>query len=243
MEKDMWLLSTLGLIVLFVMTRFLRQHRLYTLCNRIFPDATLLHQYPYAGDLYATEEIPDQPWCAVLSRPWSQVKCVVTDPKQYLPKRWHHLIRPERLSCTIKVQSAHWRFPAHYDCYDNHSILLFGRKRILTWTTRLDDVNTQMLSIKEMCNILRQRGVSFSLRTLRDGQHIFIPVKTYHLTENREACVWCSISNRVVEESEACQVDFELDFFRQIGLKQQWEMNEDARLSGLEKNISASANI
>ena len=226
----MWLLCTLGLIVLVVMTAFLRQQRLYTLCNRIFPDPTLLHQYPCKGDLYATKYIPDQPWCIVLSRPWSQVKCVASDPRQFLPKQFHHLIRHERLSCTIKVQSAHWRFPTHYDCYDNHCILLFGTKCILTWTDRLDDVNTHSLGIKAMCNILRRRGVVFSLRTLRDGQHIYLPVNTYHLTENREACVWCSVANHVVE-TDKCEDNFKLDYLRQIGLKENWEADEDARLS------------
>tara|TARA_Y100000994_G_scaffold246001_1_gene248507 strand:+ start:4768 stop:5661 length:894 start_codon:yes stop_codon:yes gene_type:complete len=88
----------------------------------------------------------------------------------------------------LRINTIPWNYKTHFDCYDNYSVLLNGRKTFLLFkynTTNITKINIllyklQNLSIQNIIPILETYNIKYDIYTLLPGDMIYIPKYIWH---------------------------------------------------------------
>ena len=132
------------------------------------------------------------------------------------------------LAVKVRIQSCRWYFGVHYDCYDNHLVLLSGRKRVLSFRHPSVFLRDGQAAVKSLMEELQSvpldearhklgvHGINASEHHLRAGDILFLPMGTFHMIENEGQELVC-FANLISTCSGMARCE---SFFRDLWPKQ-----------------------
>lgn len=105
----------------------------------------------------------------------------------------------------LRIQSAPWKYHAHFDCYDQTIQILHGTKHWILFNLNFDEYKNELdfldticgLDMEQLKHILNSNNIEYETIVTHTGEKLFIPRGVYHFTQNsnEKGCIMLNTKN------------------------------------------------